>query len=86
MSLVEKDEMTTLFSASESNANAKTAEDAIQLKAVAYAINSAANTGLFRVVFQEILRPAVKAELENKGYSIVPIGVADPDKHTLIEW
>lgn len=68
MSLVEKDDMTTLRSASDSRATADTAERDIQLKAIAYAINSAANTGEKRVIFQEKLVDGVKEELESKGY------------------
>lgn len=86
MSLVDREDMTTLYSAADSRQNAETAEDAVQLKAVAYAINSAANTGLFRVVFQEPLRPAVEEELTSNGYSIKYIGVADLESNILIEW
>ena len=46
MSLVNKDDMTTLRSASEAAATAKTAEEDQQLLAVAFAINHASNTGL----------------------------------------
>lgn len=88
MSLVPRDEMTTLRSASESASTAKTAEDDVQLLAVAHAINQAANTGLYQVVFQTKLRENVKAELESKGYTIKYISnnAYDMEHNALIIW
>lgn len=73
MSLVEKDKMTELRSASDSFATAQTAEDDIQLEAVAYAINSAANTGLIRTIYQSALSENTISELESKGYTVKAI-------------
>ena len=87
MALVDKDDMTTLFPASDSKATAQSAEDDIQLKAVAFAINSAANTGQLRVIFQEEIRPNVKTQLENNGYKLDPVpGTAKADSQTVISW
>lgn len=87
MALVDKDDMTTLFPASSSKTTAQSAEDDIQLKAVAFAINSAANTGQLRVIFQEEIRPNVKTQLENKGYKLDPVpGTAKADSQTVISW
>ena len=86
MSLVEKDEMTTLRSASESKDTAQTAEYEIQLKAVAYAINSAANTGELRTIFVGQLRDDVKEELESNGYTLTKYGQVNPDNETVISW
>ena len=86
MSLVPKDEMTTLRSASQSLDTANSAEDDIQLKAVAYAINSAANTGQKRVVFQELILDAVKEQLESNGYKLTEYGPCYPERHTIISW
>ena len=86
MALVEKDEMTTLRPASESKSTAETALDDIQLQAVAYAINSAANTGELRVIFQETLSDKVKDELESNGYELKDAGIASKERGTVISW
>lgn len=86
MALVEKDEMTTLRSASDSKTTAQSALDDIQLKAVAYAINSAANCGELRVVFQEVLRQTVKDALISNGYTVEAAGIADKERGTIINW
>lgn len=87
MSLVNKDEMTALRPASEARSTAQTAEDEIQLMAVAFAINQASNTGEYRVEFQEQLRDAVKSELESNGYKIIFLGdVYNKERHAIISW
>lgn len=88
MSLVNKDEMTTLRSASDSRATAQTAEKEIQLQAIAYAINNAANTGLFEALYQSPLLPGVKEELEGKGYVVrfVNNNSMQKEHHALISW
>ena len=86
MSLVEKDHMTDLYTASQSRQTAATAEDDVQLKAVAYAINSAANTGQLRVIFQEPLRENVKEQLTGSGYNLQYISAAREEQQTLISW
>ena len=86
MSLVDKDQMTILRSAADSKATAESAEKDIQIKAVAYAINEAANTGLTRVIFQGVLLPETKQELESQGYTLQNVGAAHPENRTLIDW
>lgn len=86
MNLVDKDHMTELYTAAQSRQTAATAEDDIQLKAVAFAINSAANTGQLRVIFQEPLRPSVVEQLEGSGYTIQYISAAKQDQQALISW
>ena len=86
MSFVEKDHMTDLRTAAESLETSLTSEDTIQIKSVAYAINTAANTGSTRVVFQEPLRNAVKEELISKGYTITRITAANLVGQSLISW
>ena len=84
MALVEKDEMTTLRTASDSKATAANSLDDIQTKAVAYAINSAANCGEYTTIFQEVIRPNVKSELLEKGYVLTP--APELNKGTIISW
>lgn len=86
MSLVEKDKMTELRPASDSRETALGSEDEIQKKAVAFAINSAANTGQLNTIFQGAIRDAVKEELESKGYTIKDVGTAQSDRQILISW
>lgn len=88
MSLVKHDEMTILRPASASASTAETAEDDIQLASVAYLINQAANTGSYEAVFQDTLRPNVKAQLESNGYTIKFINnnAYNMEHHSLIIW
>lgn len=84
MALVAKDDMVTLRPAADSRATAQTAEHDIQVKAVAYAINNAANCGQDRIIFQEILRQDVADELVAQGY--VLRRVPETERGTLISW
>lgn len=87
MSLVNKEDMTKLRPASEARSTAETAEDEIQLMAVAYAINNASNTGQYKVQFQEQLRDATKSALESNGYRILFLGdVYNEERHSVIYW
>lgn len=86
MSLVDKDHMTELRPASDALATAQTAEDEIQLKAVAFAINSASNTGQTRILFQDPLRDATKSTLESNGYEIKEYEGARPEGRVVISW
>lgn len=84
--MFERDDMTTLHQASECKATAEEAPDAQQLKAVAFAINNAANCGELSVEFAQVLRPNVKSELEGKGYTTRYVGGAYPDHPVVISW
>lgn len=88
MSLVKREDMTTLRPASEAKATAATAEDDLQIQSIAYLINEAANTGLYRVVYQQHLRENVKKTLESNGYTIkyVNNNSYDLQHHALILW
>ena len=86
MAQVDKDHMTELRSASDSLATAQDAEKDVQLKAVAFAINSAANTGETQAVFQGVLLPEVKSELESKGYKVGNYNSVDTTRSCLISW
>lgn len=86
MALVDKDEMTTLRTAAESRDTAESAAKDIQLKSVAFAINSAANTGETRTVFQGELLTEVKAELESKGYTVSPYNSVEITRSSVISW
>lgn len=88
MSLVPREEMTTLRSASDSRATAQSAEKDVQLMAVAHLINQAANTGEYQVIFQTKFVDGVKEELESKGYTVrfVDNNAYDMQHHALISW
>ena len=86
MAQVDKDHMTELRSASDSLATAQSAEKDIQLKAVAFAINSAANTGETRTVFQGVMLEEIKQELESNGYVVQNYNSVDPNKSSMISW
>lgn len=86
MALVEKDDMTTLRPASDSRSTAQTAEKDIQIKAIAFAINSAANTGEMRAIYQGTLLEEVIAEVKGKGYTVEDCGIATLDRKYVISW
>ena len=86
MALVDKDHMTELRPASDSRATAQDAEKDIQLMAVAYAINNAANTGETRTIFQGVLLDDVRTQLESKGYTVTNFGPAHPENRIIISW
>lgn len=89
MSLVDKDHMTELRDASAALETALTAVDDTQLKAVAFVINNASNTGETRVIYQSPLTDEVRSQLESKGYKVEPMkGTAkrEGQEETVISW
>lgn len=86
MALVDRDKMTELRTASQSQETAAGAFDEIELAAVAYAINNAANTGEYKAVYNQPIRQATHAALIAKGYTVRSIGVAKQSDETLISW
>ena len=86
MSYIDKDQMIELHTAAEALETSLTAEDTIQLRSVAYAINTAANTGATRCMFQEPLRDNTKKELASNGYHVTYVKAAKPEGQALISW
>lgn len=86
MSIVARDQMTELRTADESYQTSLVAEDEIQLKAVAYEINTAANSGATRTVYQGKLRPAVLDQITASGYKVTYLKSATPEGQVLISW
>ena len=87
MALVPKDEMTTLRSAADAYSTSQTAEYEQQLKAVAFAVNEASNTGETRTMFLGKLLDDVKSELESKGYTVKENEqAANPPIQNVISW
>lgn len=86
MSLVDTDKLTELRTAAQSKETATTALDDVQIKEIAYAINTAANTGELRVEFVHRLREATKAQLLAKGYKITETGTAVQGDIVVISW
>lgn len=72
MALIPQDELNQLKNASEVETVANTAEQTIQEQAVAYLINTAANTGLHECQFNGILTEDTITALEGKGYTVTP--------------
>lgn len=72
MALIPQDELNQLKTASEVEAVANTATQTIQEQAVAYLINTAANTGLHECLFNGILTDETITALEGKGYTVTP--------------
>lgn len=85
--LIPRDEMTTLLPTSDVQTIAANAEDAIQLQAVAYAINNAANTGEYSTTFLTKLRPYTVQQLKTNGYKIRYTGTPyDIELRCIISW
>lgn len=73
MALIPNDSINELRSASELKDVASTALVEIELKSVAAAINSAANTGLLEVPWHKQLSADVSKKLTDKGYKVKPL-------------
>ena len=73
MSKIPKENMTTLYSASESRNVSATSIKDTQIAEVAYAINNAANCGETCVTFNSNLMDEVKQELIDKGYTLTQV-------------
>lgn len=74
MALIPVEEKNTLKSASEVKSVADTAAVDQQLSAVAYQINTQANTGAYSTMWSGTeLLDDVKSELEGQGYVVKPI-------------
>lgn len=69
-SLIAKDNMTTLVSAVDARTIAESALLIQEGVTIAYAINSAVNTGLTEVLYNNIISDAMIAELESLGYTV----------------
>lgn len=70
MALIERDKLNQLIPASEAKAVSETALDAINLAQVAYAINTAANTGETQTVVMTQMTDNTKEQLNAKGYKV----------------
>ena len=75
-----------LVPATQARSTADSAEHDIQIKVVAHAINSAANTGCTETRINQRLLPEVKTQLESLGYKTYAVGKASPETQWLIVW
>lgn len=87
MSLIPQDEMFELKAATAVMTVASGAELEQEQKAVAYAINSAANTGATSVVINHPLSPQLITILKQNGYTIKhTFSRVDPKDEPVISW
>lgn len=87
MSLIPQEDLKTLQSASAVKAVAETAKYEQDIQAVAFAINSAANTGETSVTITMKLSKEVRDELEQDGYTLTNFKYnANPEDQTIISW
>lgn len=75
-----------LVPAATAKSTAATAEKDAQVKAVAHAINTAANTGCTEVKINQPLLPEVKTQLEGLGYKVYAVGLAEAERVYMITW
>lgn len=84
-SLIKSEDMIVLKSASEVKTVADEAMKIHEEQSVAYAINSAANSGQHSIIYAHNLSDAIKEVLRGQGYSVTKNGrAADPDFHYII--
>ena len=87
MSLIPQDELTILKAASAVKTVADTAVFEQEQKDIAYAINTAANTGNTEVLVHRILSDQMKTILTQQGYTLSYNDlVANPDALVTISW
>ena len=85
MGLIQRDSLNILLPAAEAQSVASTAIDELNLQQVAYAINSAANTGELRTVIMSSMTDNTISELEAKGYKIEH-KISGAEKTTVVSW
>lgn len=85
MALIERDKLNVLISAQEAKTIAEGALDDINLQQVAYAINTAANTGETEAIILTRMTAKTKEELEAKGYR-VQIKVTGAEPTVVVSW
>ena len=87
MSRIPQDELTTLKAATAVKTVAEGAVAELEEMQVAHAINEAANTGEYRVVYSKPISPALRTKLTGKGYTLTfPLPIANPADETIISW
>ena len=85
MALIEIGKLNELVSASSAKSTSDSAVDDINLQQVAYAINSAANTGQTEVVVMTPLTDNTLTQLEANGYTVV-YKKSGAELTTVISW
>ncbi len=87
MSLIPQDELTILKAASAVKTVASTAVFEQEQKDIAYAINTAANTGNTEVLVHRILSKQMETTLTQQGYTLTHSDlVANPNALVTISW
>ena len=87
MSRIDPEDMTTLQTAAAVKTVAEGAVAELEEMQVAHAINEAANTGEYRVVYSKPISPALRTKLTSKGYTLTfPLPIANPADETIISW
>lgn len=80
-------ELDVLKSASDASSIADTAIDEQDEKVAAYIINTMANTGAHRLLYNHRMSDTLKATLTGKGYTVKPnVRAACPDEQSIIEF
>ena len=87
MSMINKDKMTELLSASEARSLSELAEIEAETATIAYAINNAVNTGETEILYNNKISSDMIEELESQGYLVEPANnTAKPGTQYKIRW
>lgn len=84
--LIPLDSLTQLQSATEVKNVAENASEIHETQEVAYAINTAANTGATSVIFNKAISDNVQSTLESKGYVLTQREMANRHASYIISW
>jgi len=87
MSRIPQDELTTLKAATAVKTVAEGAVAELEEMSVAHAINTAANTGAYEVVYSKPISAALKTKLAGQGYVLSsPSPIARVGDEVIISW
>lgn len=89
MALFKQEELPTLVSASEAKSVADSAPFEAEKMALAKLINSSANTGQYRVLYNHPISDEALEELKSQGYEVIKrskLHSADPESQYIISW
>ena len=87
MSRIAPEDMTTLFSASDSKSTASSAALDLERMQIAHCINEAANCGEYSATYARPISSEMLQELEDENYEVTsPAPIAKPGDVSIISW
>jgi hypothetical protein len=84
--LIPRDQLTELQPAADVKNVAENASEIHETQSIAYAINTAANTGATSVIYDKEISDNVQSTLELNGYVLTPRAMANNHASYIISW